>query len=395
MFAAAFIHAGIVTAQQLGAQLSSLGLGDVEVGTHDVTRGHIAGLRIEFVTRQAPAHLAVSQVEDAIQHSRLSKTARLWASEVWRSLLDAEAKVHNSDPGDVQLEELGDPDTVLDIVAAAVIIETLGDAQFYVPMVVLGTGMVRTRAGLLPVPAPATMELLKGFPTTAGDVRAELTTPTGAAILRALHPEFRWPEARWTDVGYGAGTKEFDRPNVLRVLVGEEEANKGEEGASPAAEAIVLLFTDVDDMNPEFLPYVREQLMKAGALDVSAETVLMKKGRQGLRLQVMAPPSTQDALTDVLFRETTTLGVRTLPATRKVLERKIRRLRTPYGYVRVKIGYLNGSVANVAPEYEDCQRAAKATGTPLKQVYEATLAAARNAGIGRQQGDEQLFRPSP
>jgi len=373
MFTAAFLHAGAVTAAQLGAQLNGLGLGEVEVRVHHVTRGHISGLRVEFVAPHAPARLSVSQITGAIQQAGLSASACQWALETWRTLLEAEAKVHHADPEDVHLHELGDPDTVLDIAAAAVIVEALGRPQFYTPRVTVGTGMVRSRSGWLPVPAPATMELLKGFPTAVGNVKGELTTPTGAAILRTLRPRFRWPEARWKQIGYGAGTKELDMPNVLRVLVGEEEV-------SPTTEEIVLLFTDVDDMNPEYLPYIQEQLLKAGAVDVSAETVLMKKGRPGLRLQVMAPPALQDTLTEMLFRETTTLGVRVIPARRKVLARKTRRVQTAYGPVRVKIGFLNDTVVNVAPEYEDCQRLSKATGTPLKVVYQAALAAAHELG---------------
>ncbi|MEE8443476.1 MAG: nickel pincer cofactor biosynthesis protein LarC, partial [Dehalococcoidia bacterium] len=341
----------------------------VEVNVHHVTRGHIAGVRVEFVAPHAPTPLSPSEITGAIQQSGLPTSARQWALEAWQAILDAEAKVHHADPKDVHLEELGDPDTVLDITSAAVIVEALGRPQFYVPSVTLGTGMVRTRAGLLPVPAPATAELLKGFPTAAGTVKGELATPTGAAILRTLHPSFRWPEARWTDIGYGAGTRETEVPNVLRVLVGEEEVKS-------EAEEIVLLLTDMDDMNPEYFPYVQELLLKAGALDVSAETLLMKKGRPGLRIQVMTLPALQDTLTDILFRETTTLGVRFIPAKRKVLTRKMQRVRTAYGTVKVKVGLLNETVVNVAPEHEDCLRLAKATGTPLKVVYQAALAAA-------------------
>jgi uncharacterized protein (TIGR00299 family) protein len=269
---------------------------------------------------------------------------------------------------------MGHADTLFDLTCAATIVEKLDDAAFYMPRLIAGSGHVKIQHGVYPVPAPATVLLLKDIPWTAGEVEFELVTPTGAAILRALHPRFAWPEARWSAIGYGAGGKELPRPNVLRVLVGESEGDA-------KSDEVVLIMADVDDMSPEHFPYVQELLLEAGALDVSAENILMKKGRPGLRIQVMSPPDLTDSLTETLFRETTTLGVRLLPVQRRILDREVRSVETPYGTVRVKIGSLSGEALNAAPEYEDCKALARSKGVPLKAVYQAAMEAA-NREIG-------------
>ncbi|MDP3062466.1 MAG: nickel pincer cofactor biosynthesis protein LarC [Chloroflexota bacterium] len=370
MFAAAFIHAGVISADELGAQLAHLGLGPVEVAAKRVHRGPLAATHIAFSAPQAPARLTPEQFQATVQASQLSPAAKEWVLKAWSSLMEAEAAVHGTSSTDVHLHELGDVDTLWDLASAAAIVERLGPADFYAPRVALGSGWVRTHHGPLPVPAPAVLELLKGFPTVAGDVPMELTTPTGAAILRMLSPSPAWPEASWSAIGHGAGTRELPIPNVLRVLVGEAVA-------APQTDQVVLLITDVDDMDPQHFPYVQERLMAAGALDASGETVLMKKGRPGLRFQVISPPHLEVALAEILFRETTTLGIRIIPAQRRILERRFEKVTTPYGEVSVKLGILQGHVVNTAPEYEDCRRLAQAQGVPLKLVHQAAVAAAQ------------------
>jgi uncharacterized protein (TIGR00299 family) protein len=370
MFAAAFIHAGVITADELGAYLTRLDLGPVEVAAKRVHRGPLSATHITFSAPQAPQRLTPPQFQAAVQASQLPPAAKEWVLKAWRSLMEAEAAVHGASPDDVHLHELGDVDTLWDLASAAAIVERLGPTDFYAPRVALGSGWVRTHHGPLPVPAPAVLVLLKGFPTVAGDVSMELTTPTGAAILRALSPSPQWPEARWSAIGHGAGTRELPIPNVLRVLVGEA-------AAIAQSDQVVLLITDVDDMDPQHFPYVQERLLAAGALDASGETVLMKKGRPGLRIQVLAPPHLEGALAEILFRETTTLGMRVIPAQRRILERRFQSVTTPYGEVSVKLGILAGRVVNAAPEHEECRRLAQAQGVPLKLVHQAAVAAAQ------------------
>ena len=370
MFAAAFVHAGAVSAEELSAGLSRLGVGPVQVRAEQVSRASLAGIQIGFVAREAPSRLRPDETVRVLESSSLPEGVKRWVLEAWRSIVGVEASLHGAAVEDVHLHEMGNIDTLFDLTCAAVIVEKLGDVTFYLPRLVLGTGTVKMQHGVYPVPAPATVGLLKGIPCVAGDVEAELTTPTGAAIVRALKPHYCWPQARWFSVGYGAGAKELPRPNVLRVLVGEAVARaEGDE--------VVLIMADVDDLSPEYFPYAQERLLEAGALDVSAESVIMKKGRPGLRIQVMAPPHLVDSLAEVVFQETTTLGVRLLPVRRRVLARGTRKVETPYGVVTVKLGSLGGRVVNVSPEHEDCRALARSSGVPLKMIYQAALVAAK------------------
>ena len=369
MFAAAFIHAGVVSAEELSESLSRLGVGLVTVKAEKVSRASIGSIHIEFESPEAPSHLHADETQKLVETSTLTDRAKAWILEAWQAILEAEASVHGTEPDHVHLHEMGHIDTLFDLTCAAAIAEKLENATFYMPRLVVGMGQVKMQHGVYPVPAPATVALLKGIPWTAGDVEAELATPTGAAIVRALQPRFTWPEARWSNVGYGAGGRDLPRPNVLRVLVGEAAGDA-------AMDEVVLLLADMDDMSPELSPYAQERLLEAGALDVSAESILMKKGRPGLRIQVMSPPHLADALTEVMFRETTTLGVRCLPVKRRVLDREVHKVETAYGVVRVKVGSLRGQVVNVSPEYEDCQQLARSSGVPLKVIYQAAVAAA-------------------
>ncbi|HED04121.1 MAG TPA: LarC family nickel insertion protein, partial [Candidatus Fraserbacteria bacterium] len=249
-------------------------------------------------------------------------------------------------------------------------IEQLQIERWYASKVNLGSGMVQTQHGLYPVPAPATLELLKGLPTYSSDVEAELITPTGAAILRHLRPEFRLPAARWSVSGYGAGTRELEIPNALRVLFGQPLAR-------PIAEQeATVIETDLDDMSPELLPYLREKLFAAGAQDVSWHSLQMKKGRWGVRLYLLAAAERIDALSELLFRETTTLGLRLHRVNKRILERELISVKLPGGMVRVKLGRLGQEIVNVKPEYEDCRELAINSGLPLEQIERLARAAA-------------------
>ena len=372
MFAAAFIHAGVVSPDELGVALTGLGIGPVAVRAEEVSRRGIAGTHVTFEAPGASTHLDAHETLHTIQGSALPEPVKAWVRRAWEAILEAEGSVHGTGSHHVHLHEMGHVDTLFDLTCAATIADKLKDATFYLPRLVTGRGQVKMQHGVYPVPAPATAILLQGIPWTAGEVEFELTTPTGAAIVRTLSPRFEWPTAKWADIGYGAGGKDLPRPNVLRVLVGETV------GAAETDE-IVLMVADVDDMSPQHFPYAQERLLQAGALDVSGESILMKKGRPGLRIQVMAPPHLVDVLAEVLFRETTTLGMRLLPVQRRVLSREMRNVTTPYGVVKVKVGSLNGQVLNVAPEFEDCKRLAIEMGVPLKVVLQSALAAAQSA----------------
>ena len=382
MFAAAFVHAGVVSTEELSQWLSRLGVGPVEIKAETVARASIAGIKIRFEAHQAPHHLDPKETAGLVKDSPLSREAKHWFHKGWRAILEAEAAVHGTTPDDVHLHEMGHVDTIFDLICAALIAEKLRGAMFYLPRLVVGVGSVRTQHGIYPVPAPATAALLKEIPYTAGDVKAELATPTGAAILHTLKPCHRWPKARWSNIGYGAGARQLPQPNLLRVLVGEAvEPVQGDEAVGPVqGDEVIVILADVDDMSPEYFPYVQEKLLAAGAVDVSGENILMKKGRPGLRIQVMASSELVDTLTELLFRETTTLGVRMLPPIRRrMLTREIKTVQTPYGAVTVKLGLLGDCVVNVAPEHESCRHVARASGVPLKVVYQEAMAASKDA----------------
>jgi uncharacterized protein (TIGR00299 family) protein len=289
-------------------------------------------------------------------------------------LAEAEARVHRKPVDQVHFHEVGAVDAVVDVVGAALLLHDLGVGEVWASPVATGTGLVRSEHGMLPVPAPAVLELLGGVPIYSGGVAAELATPTGAAILAASAGRFTdLPAMRVAAVGYGAGSRQHDElPNLLRVLLGErtEDESAGDGG--------VVLEANLDDMTPELAPWVLERLFEAGAADVWYTPIHMKKGRPGLTLSVLCSPGTDAAVRELLWRETSTLGVRGLPVRKWMLERRVITVSLPGGpgKVRVKLGLDGGRVVNVAPEYADCARLASATGRPLKDVMARAQAAA-------------------
>jgi len=273
----------------------------------------------------------------------------------------------------VHFHEVGGVDAITDIVCCAVGLCSLGVDRWYGSAVNVGSGHVHCAHGRFPVPAPATAELLKGIPTYAAGPKRELTTPTGAALLRALECSFGEVPAMVAEtVGYGAGTANPERfPNVLRLTIGES----AERGTSVGQDRVVVLECAVDDATPQVLAHAMELALENGALDAMAAAVTMKKGRLGTLLTVLTKPEDAAAIEGLLFRETTTLGIRRRTEERVVLDRSFVTVETAYGLIRVKVGSLGGERRNGMPEYEDCRRAAREHGVPLKLVIEAALVA--------------------
>jgi hypothetical protein len=274
---------------------------------------------------------------------------------------------------DVVLHEVGGEDAIGDIVGVAAALDALAIERLTATPLPAGGGTVEAAHGILPVPAPAVALLLRGWPLTPGPVAAELVTPTGAAILAALAtPSDRWPAMRLEGTGWGAGRKSFPHhPNACRFAWGTL--------AGAATEPLYELETHIDDQTPEQLAYCCEQVLAAGALDVATAPLLMKKGRPGMRLWALARPEAVPAVRDRLFAESTALGVRVRAVERWSLERSTETVTTPYGPIAIKVATVDGEVRNVAPEYEDCARAARAQGVPLKDVMAAAAAAAAPA----------------
>jgi hypothetical protein len=331
----------------------------------DAAHGHT------HAQERSHAHRPFRDIRRMIRDSDLGSRVCELALQVFVRLAEAEGKVHGVEPDDVEFHEVGAVDSIVDVVGAAWAIDTLGIGDLVVSPLPLGSGIVQSAHGPLPVPGPATAELLRGFVVRLGDGQGELVTPTGAAIVSALGRPGAMPARFVVDrVGYGAGDRELaDRPNLLRVLLGEQAGAVG-------VDSLLLIETNLDDLNPELYEHVMERLFAAGARDVFFAPIHMKKNRPAVLLSVLADPERRDALTQVLFDETSTLGVRLVPVERLRIEREVRGVETPFGRVRVKIGKDPGGHVNVAPEYDDCKRLALAAGVALKRVYQEATAAA-------------------
>ena len=310
----------------------------------------------------------LKEIRQIIQHAGISAGAKKTATAIFEALGKAEAEIHNTDIEKIHFHEVGAADALVDIVGGAVGAEALGVEEWVCSPLNVGGGSVECAHGTFPVPAPATLKLLQGVPVYSSGVQTELVTPTGAAIVHVLAKRFApFPAMKVEKTGYGAGTRELDgRPNVLRLAVGEAEAALAE----AASDMVAVLEANLDDLNPQVFGYVMERALAEGALDVFGTPVQMKKSRPGMLLTVLCRPGDADRLARLLFTETTTLGVRRREERRQVLRRESVSVTTPWGEVRMKIAHLNGSVANFAPEYEDCRRIAGDHHLPLKTVMQ-------------------------
>lgn len=308
-------------------------------------------------------HRTLSEIRGLIDGSALSAGGKRRANELFQQLGMAEAAIHGTTLENVHLHEVGALDSIIDIVGAVYAIESLGVDRVVSSPLNVGSGSIRSAHGLYPVPAPATLRLLKGSPIYSGPQQAEMVTPTGALLVSSYAHEFGTiPAMRVSAVGYGAGSRDFpDTPNVLRVLVGEADAT------APST-SVVVIEADIDDMNPQIFGVVMDALLAQGALDVYYTPIQMKKNRPGVLLTAIAPPEARARLTSTIFRETTTIGVRYREMARECLDREEVTVQTPLGAVRVKVARRNGEILNASPEFEDCARIARDRNIPVKEV---------------------------
>jgi uncharacterized protein (TIGR00299 family) protein len=311
----------------------------------------------------------LTEIREIIGKAGISDTAKKTAIAIFEALGTAEAKIHATSVEKVHFHEVGAVDAMVDIVCAAVGAEALGVDEIICSSLNVGGGSVQCAHGTFPVPAPATVELLKDAPVYSSGVQAELVTPTGAAIVKILAKRFAaFPEMKIEKSGYGAGTREFPGlPNVVRLTIGESASTLA---AKTASEIVTVLEANLDDLNPQVFGYVMDRLLEEGALDVFGMPVQMKKNRPGTLLAVLCKPEDASKLTQLLFTETTTLGVRRRDEVRQTLARRWENVRTQWGEVRIKIASMNGTVTNYAPEYEDCRRIAAEHHVPLKTVMQ-------------------------
>ncbi|MCY1082218.1 nickel pincer cofactor biosynthesis protein LarC [Archangium lansingense] len=369
MFLAAGVDLG-VSPDAIAQALSGLKVPGWKLAVSRAARHAISGTHLDVVLdeREAHPHRAYSDIRQLIEAATtLSPRAKERALAVFRAIGEAEAKVHGVSIDAIHFHEVGAVDSIVDICGAAVVLDLLGDPEVYSAPPPLGSGTIRVAHGNMPIPVPATLELLRDVPVRFEGV-GELTTPTGAALLKVLARIGQPPPDFIVErIGYGVGTKDFkDRPNVLRAAMGRAEAR---------AEGLWVVEANLDDSTPQLLGYLLEHVLGKGALDAWVVPATMKKARPGHVLSVLVEGGARETVTDTLLRESTTLGVRSYSVERTALERDWVEVETPWGRVRVKRGLRNGVVLNAHPEFEDCRKVAEAAGVPLKQVMAAALAA--------------------
>jgi hypothetical protein len=360
----AFVNAGMPF-DVLRSELVKLGLQGFELQASHVERSGIVATKIDVVVSQQPSyHRHLKDIHEIIDSSALSDGVKERAKRIFLEVARAEARIHGSTLEKIHFHEVGAIDSLVDIVGTSICIEQLKiDEVYSSPVKVGGGGFVESAHGKLPVPTPATLEILKDYPVVLTDIQHELTTPTGAAIIKALS-NGTLPAARLkaSSIGYGAGTKEFPEiPNLLRVIIGTLDETY-------EADAVVVVETNIDNMNPEIYPYVIERLIEAGAHDAFVLPVVMKKGRPGMLLSTIVERGKLESILGVIFRETTTLGVRIVPVERRKLSRSFREIQTSLGVTKAKVVVSEGN-ERLVPEFEECKRIAKEKNLPLKDVY--------------------------
>jgi len=369
MVLGALVDAG-ADLRAIEADLRKLGLEGWSISASKVKRGEIFATQVKVETSEGHHHRGLSIILRRIDDAKLAPRAAERARNIFTRLAAAEAKVHQQPIEQVHFHEVGAVDSIVDIVGAAIGFELLGIDEFACSAFDVGAGQVQTAHGLLPVPAPATAELLKGAPLFTSGIAKELVTPTGAAIATTLSTGYaEIPKMTLKAIGYGAGSADLkEKANVLRLLIGESAVT---EPAEYWDAPVTVIETNIDDMSPQIYGYFVERALQAGALDVFSSSVQMKKNRPGQLVTLLSEPHNVSRLVDLIFRETTTIGVRTHEVRRKTLARESLTVETPFGEVRMKISRLHGSVLNATPEYEDCRRIATQQNIPLKNVLAA------------------------
>ncbi len=373
MLLAALIDAG-AGAERMAAHVRSLGVEGLDLDVSRATRHGIAARRVEVVMpREEHVHRHLADMRRLIDAAGLPERAARRAHRTFQLLAEAEARMHDSEPELVHFHEVGGLDALADVCGVALALEELGIERVECSPIPCSRGFADASHGRLPLPAPATLELLRGAPLVPLDVGMELVTPTAAAIFAATVERYgAIPPMLLQNVGYGAGTRDLAQvPNVVRVLIGELT-----EATAPGGGEVIVIETNLDDTPGELVPDAAARAFAAGALDVWTTPVQMKKGRPGVVLAALARPAEARAVAEAIVRETTALGVRMSRHERLELERRFRDVTVEGHSVRVKIGLLDGEVVNLAPEHDDCARAAEALGRPVKSVWAAALAAA-------------------
>lgn len=348
--------------------LKSLRLDGYQLKIKKKLSSHISCTDFDVVLDEGPErhhHRNLSDIHHIIDHSGIPSEAKTLSKQIFQTIGEAEAHIHQKTIDEIHFHEVGAIDSIIDIVGAAVAINMLNIDTIMASPLHLGTGTVKCAHGVLPVPAPATARILRGVPVYSTGVKGELVTPTGAAIIKNLSSSFGpLPRMIVDEVGYGSGKKDFGIVNLLRVFKG-----RGEIIGEAGKQIITVIETNIDDMNPELYSHLVPEMLEKGALDVYLTSITMKKGRPGAKLTVLCAPDRESEFEEYLLLETTTLGTRKYQVERNCLERKIITVDTPLGPVNVKEAYRDGKLIKSAPEYESCKKIAREKGVPINEVY--------------------------
>jgi uncharacterized protein (TIGR00299 family) protein len=372
MILGALIDAGL-DLHQLEFELRKLNIPGYTLNAQKTTRKGLSGTRFLVHTEEDHTERHLRDIEEIIDRSDLNNNIKASSKAIFNELARVEAMIHNKNPGEVHFHEIGGLDSIIDIVGSLLGLKLLGIETVYASRIPVGTGFVECDHGTLPLPAPAALELLKGIPIYASGIEKELVTPTGIVILKHVAKSFGViPEIRIHQIGYGAGSRDLNIPNLLRVWIGESKEKREYE-----EDEVVLVETNIDDMNPEFFGYTSEKLLERGALDVFMTPIFMKKNRPGTLFSVLISPDKLDEMLSIIFAETTSLGIRFQRLERIKLPRELLTVETPFGSVRVKVSRIGEEIRNISPEYEDCKEIAAKQGIPLRKVYEVAEVAMR------------------
>lgn len=354
----------------LAKELKKLKLKGYEIKKSKVKRGGLVGTKFSVIVKEAPGqhtHRPLGEIMKIIDKSSLNDRVKDVSKKIFNNIGEVEAKIHGiTDKSKLSLHELGDIDSIIDIVGTAIAFDKLGIEEIYSSSIHFGRTLVNTRHGVLPTPSPAALELLKGVPAKISDIDAELVTPTGAGILKTMVKSFgEMPQMKVAHIGHGAGTAELkELPNMLRVMIGERHA-------AFKKDRVFVIETNIDDMSPQHFEYLFEKLFKEGALDAYTTSIQMKKTRPAFKLTVLSTPSIFDKMCSIIFKETPSIGLRFHEQNRYKLEREMVKVDTGYGKVKVKLSRGPDNILTVSPEYEDCARLARSKKVPLKVVYDA------------------------
>jgi uncharacterized protein (TIGR00299 family) protein len=370
MILGAMVAAG-VDPKFLREHLSLLPVSGFSIDFETATRSGLSTTYARVETAHEHEHRHLNDIKQIIDGSGLPESVKQRGVEIFTRLAEAEARVHNEPIDRVHFHEVGALDAIVDVVGAAICFDYLQIDRFVSSPLHVGSGMVQMAHGRFPVPPPAVAELLKGVPFYATEVKGELLTPTGAAIITTVCSEYGpIPQMKTESTGYGAGTREYkDFPNVLRVLIGETESQAATD------ERLWMIETNLDDASPQIIGHVMERVLELGALDCFFTPVQMKKNRPGVLLSVLCDRGEKEAVMRLLFTETTTLGLRSYEVERRALQRSVVHVETPYGPIDVKVAHLDGRVVNEMPEFEQCREAALKAKVPLKVVEDAARVA--------------------